>query len=191
MTNFLTSLTNVLSGVSWGPVSGWLTLLVILMAAKNLRITARQDKDNELKPARLVTLVGSASREGYRHGDLHVILAVSNDAEGPIVDCRPLIYFAPEGGCREALSYGMCGSEDDAEHRILGGQSKRFSLHFPADCELGGDAPFLYGLEFTDMAGLRWRRIGGAQPTRLVGADAEVCPLVRDFDHAQRGNLCS
>ncbi len=139
------------------------------MAVKSLRLNQRQHQDHELKPARLVTLLGEAHHR-TRSGRLHVDLTVTNDAEGPIVDPRPLVFLKAEHGTLTAVRYG---------------------LHFPDDPDLTEKDPLVYGMEFTDMAGARWRRIGSAQPTRLVGDDAEITPLVADPHHAQRGRAAA
>lgn len=115
-----------------------------------------------------------------------MILTVSNDAEGPIVDPRPLVFLKSEDGRLRRVSYGLCGSEDGAEHRIVGGHNQQLSFFFPDNPELTESAPLVYGLEFTDMTGLGWWRIGGSQPVRLVGAEAEVEPLAVDPDHGHR-----
>ncbi|MEU1661537.1 hypothetical protein ABZ527_36435 [Streptomyces griseofuscus] len=81
------------------------------------------------------------------------------------------------------MEYSLCHTEDHAEHRIVGGDSKHFNLFFPLDPDLTEDAPLVYGLEFTDMTELRWRRIGNAQPVRLIGNEAEVPALAIDLKH--------
>lgn len=189
----LVTIIRAASVVDWGSVPSWLTALGVGVATKQLHINACQRRDDELKPARLVTVVGALREQDYRgdsppavlRRDQHVELVVTNDAEGPILDVRPLIQLVTEND-RYMVSYGLCWTEDNAEHRIRSNESKQFDLHLLQDSAYSSCARLVFGLEFTDLTGVRWRRLAGAQPFRLVGKEAAPQPLITDDGHEER-----
>lgn len=186
---------------NWGPVSGWFTGIAVLISTAQWRLTkrqyaldnARRDRDEEdefLRPARLVTFTTAVFESADRAGDVHVVMDITNDGDGPVLEPRPRVWLRDDPADEpEELPYTLCSPKEEAAVRIGAHTEGQLVLHVPV-IGLGENDPISCTLEFTDLAGRRWHRAPGDQPVRLLGADAEVRPVVQYATH-EEGRACA
>jgi hypothetical protein len=136
------------------------------------RIDAER-QDAEARQARLVSTQPFRTGSGVTgRGVREVVFTVHNDSAGPVHNVDGDLYRRhPAGNPTQIL-----GARAVPRERVAPGRSEQL-VFVPADgpylegwdSASGANGPeFIAELIFTDDAGLRWRRRGIAQPTRVV-----------------------